>query len=69
LFKNIVNCAHIYKNSYILITIFFIALFEFIVDIPAFKKKGLSKDVKATATLSIGLVTLTIAILILFKVF
>lgn len=68
MFKNIVNCAHVYKNSYILITIFFIALFEFIVDIPAFKREGLSKDAKATAILSIGLVVFTVAILIVFTI-
>ena len=68
MFKDMVKCVHIYKNSYILITIFIITLYEFIVDVPAFKKEGLSKDMKVTVILCSGLLVFTISILILFRV-
>lgn len=68
LFRNIIDGIQSTRNSFVLVSVILIAIFEFFVDIPAFKKAGMIKDAKVTTVLNIVLLISSLALFIIIKI-
>ena len=68
LFKNIIEILKSYNNSFIIITIILIIIFEFLVDMPEFKKAKEKNDARVTIAMNITLFVLVIALFIIMKI-
>lgn len=65
LFEKIIESLKSYNNNYILITTILIVIFEFFVDMPAFKKAKLKRDVKVLVLMNVALIIIAISLIVL----
>ena len=65
MFEKIIESLKSYNNNYILITIILIVIFEFFVDMPAFKKAKLKRDVKVLVLMNVALIIIAISLIVL----
>ncbi len=62
MFKGIIDGLKSYNNTYIIMVTILIIIFEFFIDIPAFKKAKAKKDAKVTAVMNIILFAMMIVL-------
>ncbi|NLN48672.1 MAG: hypothetical protein GX154_06210 [Clostridiales bacterium] len=65
MFEKIIESLKSYNNNYILITTILIVIFEFFVDMPAFKKAKLKRDVKVLVLMNVALIIIAISLIVL----
>lgn len=65
MFKDILDGLKSYNNTYILMVTFLIIIFEFFIDIPAFKKAKAKKDANVTVVMNVVLFVMMIALIIM----
>lgn len=67
LFVKIIDGLKSFNNNYILITIILIVIFEFFVDMPAFRRAKLKRDANVILIMNIALIITAVSLFIIIE--